>query len=98
MDREFGICEVCGKESPLFRTYFYYNIPCECCGCVIDNKKMHFEIVRHCETCTPDIPKQIRPLLKCKIDTIPYRQTIKRMMPYDIKGKFMIDKFKIEKQ
>lgn len=95
---EYGKCEICGKEAPLERTYFYYNIPCECCGCKIDDKNMHFELVCHCEKCAPDIPLQIRPSIKSKIDGRPYRQTIKRMLPYDIRGQFCIQKFKIEKQ
>lgn len=42
MDKEFGKCEICGKDSSLERTNFYYNIPCECCRCTIDGKNMHF--------------------------------------------------------
>ena len=29
---EWGRCEICGKETQLERTYFYYPIHCECCG------------------------------------------------------------------
>ena len=29
---EFGKCDICGKETELERTYFYYPIHCECCG------------------------------------------------------------------
>lgn len=27
---EWGRCEICGKETQLERTYFYYPIHCEC--------------------------------------------------------------------
>ena len=47
---EFGKCEICGKEAPLERTYFYYPIHCECCGSKDKNgQKQHFEMVVHCE-------------------------------------------------
>jgi len=49
-DSEWGECEVCGKTGPLERTYFRYDIKCECCN----NK--HFEIVWHCIGCEPKDP------------------------------------------
>ena len=49
---EYGKCDICGNENYLERTYFHYNIPCECCGCVVDGKNMHSELVRHCSTST----------------------------------------------
>ena len=41
----FGKCPICGKEAVLDRTYFYYNIPCECCGCKKNGKDMHLVMV-----------------------------------------------------
>ena len=38
MDQEFGKCPICGQEGSLDRTYFVYNIPCECCGCKRDGE------------------------------------------------------------
>lgn len=88
---EFGKCDICGKESGLSRTYFYYNIPCECCGCKEDGKNMHFVMVRHCEDCVPDVPKEIKPVLKSKIDNKEYRIKIEGMLPYSIRGSFLIN-------
>lgn len=48
---EHGICEICGKENFLQRTYFRYNIKCEC------HSPQHFEMVRHCTICIPNEPK-----------------------------------------
>lgn len=93
MELEFGKCDICGKEAPLSRTYFIYNIPCECCGCKEDGKDMHSELVRHCENCIPDIPQNIKPLVKSKIDNKGYRLKIDGMLPYKIYGEFCIQKF-----
>ena len=49
-DVEWGTCEYCEKEGPLDRTYFRYDINCECCN------NNHFEIVWHCYTCEPKDP------------------------------------------
>lgn len=91
MDLEYGKCPICGKEKPLDRTYFYYNIPCECCGCKRDGKDMHFELRIHCDKCVPDIPRSIKPMLRSKIDNMQYRIEIKGMMPYEIRGAFRIE-------
>ena len=49
---EFGKCDICGKETELERTYFYYPIHCECCGSKDkDGQKQHFELVHHCKDC-----------------------------------------------
>ncbi len=53
-DSEFGKCGVCGKEKQLTRTYFYYNIQCEC------HSPQHFEMVAHCRDCVPKEPKETR--------------------------------------
>lgn len=48
---EKGKCEVCGREDVLLgRTYFHYDFQCEC------HSPEHFELVRHCERCTPHKP------------------------------------------
>ena len=86
---EFGECEICGKEAPLDRTYFIYDIHCQCCGCKRDGRDMHFELVRHCKDCTPCIPKVIKPLLMSPIDNKEYWLYIEGMFPYEIDGKFM---------
>ena len=89
--QEFGKCEICGKEAPLERTYFYYDIKCQCCGCKIDGRNMHFELVCHCKDCVPDVPKVIKPILMSKIDNKEYRLPIEGMIPYGIRGKFIIE-------
>lgn len=89
-DIEFGKCDICGKEAPLSRTYFIYDIHCECCGCKEDGRNMHFKFVRHCENCIPDIPQSIEPFVKSKIDGKGYRLKIDGMKPYKIYGEFCI--------
>lgn len=90
---EFGKCDICGKEAPLSRTYFIYDIHCECCGCKEDGRNMHFKFVRHCKNCVPDIPQSIEPFVKSKIDNEGYRLKIDGMRPYKICGEFCIQKF-----
>ncbi len=89
--QEFGKCDICGKETFLGRTYFYYNIPCKCCECKIDDRDMHFELVRHCKDCVSDVPKVIKPVLKSSIDNKEYRLPIEGMLPYSIRGQFIIN-------
>lgn len=50
-DIEFGKCEVCGKETSLQRSCFYYDIECEC------HSPYHFEFVKHCRNCIPKEPE-----------------------------------------
>ena len=50
-DVEHGICEICGKEDFLQRTYFRYDFKCEC------HSPQHFELVIHCKDCVPKPPK-----------------------------------------
>jgi hypothetical protein len=47
---EHGKCEICGKETFLERTYFRYEIKCEC------HSPNHFELIRHCKNCVPKEP------------------------------------------
>jgi hypothetical protein len=49
-DSEWGICDCCGNDGPIVRTYYRYDVKCECCN----NK--HFEIVYHCIKCEPTDP------------------------------------------
>ena len=88
---EFGKCEICGKEAQLERTYFIYDIHCQCCGCKRDGRDMHFELVRHCKDCIPGVPKIIKPQLMSAIDYKEYRLPIEGMLPYKIDGKFIIN-------
>ena len=87
-EAEFGKCEICGKEAILSRTYFIYNIPCNCCGCRRDNKDMHFIFVAHCKDCIPKIPTEINPLVS-GYDNKNYRLNIKNMVPYKIDGEYV---------
>lgn len=85
-DIEYGKCPLCGKESNLQRTYFYYSIKgCECCGC----NKGHFEMIRHCNKCIPSIPKIIHPIFK-SLDGKNYISTINDILPIHIEGEFII--------
>ena len=47
---EHGICDFCGKEDFLQRTYFRYNIKCDC------HSPQHFELMIHCKNCIPIEP------------------------------------------
>ncbi len=88
---EFGKCEICGKEAPLERTYFYYPIHCECCGSKDKNgQKQHFEMVVHCEDCPAPMPKEIHPLLK-SMHGEEHRANITNILPTEIRGQFIIN-------
>lgn len=51
-EKEYGKCEICGKEGPLQRTYFRYpDIKCEC------HHPYHFDLVIHCDECIPTQPE-----------------------------------------
>lgn len=86
-DIEWGKCDVCGKECSLERTYFYYNIKCECCG---NRHGYHFEIVRHCSDCPAPMPTHIHPFIKA-MDGRSYRADISNVLPIKIDGEFIID-------
>lgn len=58
-DLESGLCSICKKPKILQRKYYHFDIKCECCG-----GDTHFEIVWHCESCIPIVPKYTRALLK----------------------------------
>lgn len=49
-DIEYGTCDICKKETPLERTYFRYDIKCEC------HSPYHFDLIRHCKDCIPSPP------------------------------------------
>lgn len=55
---EIGICDICKKEAHLQRTYFRYNIKCEC------HSPYHFELVRHCSDCIPKEPRETKITLR----------------------------------
>lgn len=53
-ETEFGKCDICGEEKPLQRTYYHYDIKCNC------HSPNHFEIVSHCKDCTPKEPLETK--------------------------------------
>ena len=57
-DCEFGKCEICGEKAFLERTYFHYDIKCEC------HSPNHFELIRHCKNCRGEEPKITQITLK----------------------------------
>jgi hypothetical protein len=59
-ESEFGTCEVCKQESNLQRTYYHYDLQCEC------HSPCHFEIVRHCSVCHPFEPKETKVVLRTR--------------------------------
>ena len=80
---EFGKCDICGKKGGLERTYFEYDINCEC------HSPKHFELVVHCKDCVPSIPTEIHPYIKA-MDGKSYRTTITNILPIRINGEFII--------
>lgn len=76
---EYGKCEICGKETQLDRTYFYYPINCKCCG------KEHFEMIRHCSDCEPSWPLAISPRLVDYVGRT-YKTVITNIKPHRIRG------------
>ena len=57
---EFGKCDMCKKETHLERTYFRYNIKCEC------HSPYHFELIIHCKDCIPCEPTNTNIILNTK--------------------------------
>lgn len=53
-----GKCMYCMRMSNLERTYFHFNIKCEC------HSPNHFESVEHCVACKPKMPSFTSILLK----------------------------------
>lgn len=87
---EYGKCEICGKETRLERTYFYYPIHCECCGSKDKNgQKQHFEMVMHCKDCPAPMPKEIHPLCKSMNGDV-FPACITNILPTEIRGEFII--------
>jgi hypothetical protein len=64
MDSEYGICEICGKKANVIRTYFHYDIKCEC------HSPNHFELICHCKDCVPKEPKTITVIVKSKKEEV----------------------------
>lgn len=59
MEQERGTCEICRKENTLLeRTYFHYDIRCEC------HSPTHSDLVRHCTNCIPMEPETTRIILR----------------------------------
>ena len=52
MDAVFDKCTVCGKIGIVCRTYYEYDIKCEC------HSLNHVEGVNHCEECVPVEPTE----------------------------------------
>lgn len=85
-ETEFGTCDICGKKAFLSRTYFYYDIPCRCCGCKVLNRNMHFKLVCHCNDCVPQIPEKTTLKLFSEIDNHEYDLTIEGFKPLIASG------------
>lgn len=49
-ESEFGKCDICKQNKPLERTYYHYDIKCDC------HSPQHFELVSHCLQCRPQEP------------------------------------------
>lgn len=60
MQVESGKCQYCDYEGPINRTYFRYDINCEC------HSPQHFEIVWHCNNCEPVEPIQTKLTINTK--------------------------------
>ena len=81
-DVEFGFCQCCGNDGILQRTYFNYNIKCEC------HSPYHFEIVRHCKHCIPKEPETTKISFKTKdLDKLFRQQKINNILNRITKNK-----------
>ncbi len=69
---EYGICDICGCQDTLSRTYYYYNIKCEC------HSPEHFEIVMTCPRCKPIPPKKT----KIEINPVSFRSEASNIQSY----------------
>jgi hypothetical protein len=58
MESMYGKCEICSVKGGLSRTYFHYDLKCEC------HSPNHFEIVNHCKNCVPKEPNKTTVYLK----------------------------------
>jgi hypothetical protein len=61
MDFELGVCDICKTEANVSRTYYYYDIKCDCCNTKDDP---HFEVVRTCIDCDPKPPLSLRVIME----------------------------------
>lgn len=61
MEVEFGKCKYCEYEGPINRTYYRYDIRCEC------HSPQHFEMVYHCDKCEPKEPQETKITINTKI-------------------------------
>jgi hypothetical protein len=57
-DAIMGICPYCNLEKHLMRTYFYYDIECEC------HAGKHYVMVDHCEECAAKEPALTKVIVK----------------------------------
>jgi len=48
MENEYGECTFCKEQGILQRTYYRYDVECECCS-----GDQHFEIAWNCHECIP---------------------------------------------
>lgn len=56
-----GTCDICKKsDMRLYRTYFHYDLKCEC------HSPNHFDVVDHCEICVPVKPATTKAILKAE--------------------------------
>lgn len=69
------------KEVALERTYFKYNINCEC------HYPHHFTVVCHCKDCVPEIPEEIYPIVKDMLGK-EYKANVTGLLPIEITGKY----------
>jgi len=54
----YGQCGICKTYTQLNRTYFHYDIKCEC------HSPYHFDLVEHCKNCIPKQPNETKINLK----------------------------------
>jgi hypothetical protein len=57
-DAIMGICPYCNQEKHLMRTYFYYDLDCEC------HIGPHYIAADHCSECIPKEPSLTKIIVK----------------------------------
>ena len=70
MEQEYGVCDICGAQDYVSRTYFYYHIDCDCCKGPENHN--HHEIVYTCPRCVAVPPKTLR----VKMQPFDWRDTV----------------------
>lgn len=63
-ETEYAECEMCGNKDILITTQFVFELECACCT------PNHFEEVKHCFSCMPEVPEFMSYISKSGVEMI----------------------------